>query len=71
MREWIEPGRNGLLYPPDRAGALTAALLQAAENADLRQSAARANRGMIEQRASRVAFLPRIAEFYAQVLRKS
>ena len=51
IREWITPGVNGLLHPPDDADRLAEALLLALESPDLRAAALMRNQYIIAERA--------------------
>jgi glycosyltransferase involved in cell wall biosynthesis len=65
LREWITPGVNGLLVPPDDPTALAGAILLALEKPELRASAARANLTIIEDRCERGRVLQSMTAFYA------
>ncbi len=71
LREWITPGVNGLLVPPDAPQALAEALLRALEDADLRASARSHNLALIREKADYAAVMPRAEEFYRQVAGQS
>ncbi len=64
LREWITPGLNGLLCPPDDPAALAEAILQSLESEALRARAARVNREIILERAGRRQVRQAIAGFY-------
>jgi L-malate glycosyltransferase len=49
--QWIEHGRNGMLYPPGDAVALAICMQAAAADAALRREAARTNRQIVIERA--------------------
>lgn len=49
--QWIEHGRNGMLYAAGDAQALARCLVAAAEDQALRHSAAQINRGIVVERA--------------------
>lgn len=68
MREWIDDGINGLLYPAADAAALAKALKRAAGDEVLRREAAGVNRDLVRSRASRQAVVPVICSFYDRVL---
>ncbi|MFZ7127840.1 MAG: glycosyltransferase [Desulfobacterales bacterium] len=68
LREWIEPGINGLLVNPTDPEELADAILQALESAELRRRAAERNFAIIQNRADRAATLPEIDRFYSQFL---
>ncbi|HLX79297.1 MAG TPA: glycosyltransferase family 4 protein [Burkholderiales bacterium] len=65
LREWVEHGVNGLLFPVDDVGALAACLEQALADAALRDHAARANFALIEKRADRERLRERLAGWLA------
>ncbi|MCW5876458.1 MAG: glycosyltransferase family 4 protein, partial [Anaerolineales bacterium] len=69
IREWIEPGRNGLLVDPADPDALAAALLHALQDEPLRRGAAAHNRELIATRADYAANMPRAAKFYEEIIR--
>jgi glycosyltransferase involved in cell wall biosynthesis len=64
MREWIEPGKNGLLVNPLTPQNLAAAICQALADPNLRQAAADQNLAVIKQRAAQSATRPQIDTFY-------
>jgi glycosyltransferase involved in cell wall biosynthesis len=64
VREWIEPGVNGLLADPNDAVSLSTAMTAALENASLRHHAASVNHAIVNKRASREAVRPDLARFY-------
>lgn len=68
LREWIEPGVNGLLVDPGSPRELAAAVLQALNDPGLRVSANQANLDMIRNRAEVSHVRPKIAAFYQKVL---
>jgi glycosyltransferase involved in cell wall biosynthesis len=51
VHEWIVPGENGILVPPQSPHALAEAILTSWENKDLRQKAAAYNRKLVAERA--------------------
>jgi len=51
-REWVEDGKNGLLFPVGDAAALASALQSANNNPALRQAASDINRDIVQTRAS-------------------
>jgi glycosyltransferase involved in cell wall biosynthesis len=51
-RQWIENGRNGLLFPAGDVSTLSAAIRRAWDDPDLRARSAQLNREIVEQRAS-------------------
>jgi L-malate glycosyltransferase len=50
-REWIEHGRNGLLFPCGDVGKLTELLIQAMHDKELRQRAREENLRLVEEKA--------------------
>ena len=66
--QWIEPGRNGLLFPPGDAAALAEAIARAGADADWRAAAAGANRAIVEQRADWHVNVQRMNELYERLL---
>jgi hypothetical protein len=66
MREWIEPGVNGLLMDPLNPQELAAAICQALEDPNLRKTAADHNLALVKQRAAQSATRPQIDAFYRQ-----
>ncbi len=67
LREWIEPGVNGLLVDPHDPSALARAVLEALEDANLRQNARRHNLALIQNRAEVSWVRPQIEAFYQSV----
>jgi glycosyltransferase involved in cell wall biosynthesis len=51
LREWIEPGRNGLLIDPFDAAALAGAVVEGLRSTMLRRQAAEINRRIVLERA--------------------
>jgi len=71
LREWIEPGVNGLLVEPGSPSQLAAAILQALDDNNLRAKANQINLDMILERAEISHVRPKIAAFYQQVLKEA
>ncbi len=69
LREWITPGVNGLLVPPDDPDALAEAILRALKDTDLRAAARGHNRALIREKADYAVVMPRAETFYEQVSR--
>lgn len=67
IREWVEPGHNGLLIDPDSPQQLADAVLEGLLNGQLRRSAFAANQALIEERASHQRVMPAVEQFYQQV----
>ena len=70
LREWIEPGVNGFTVDPNNESALSAAIVAALGDAQLRSRAAALNRLIVSRRASRDAVLPALQRFYDRASRQ-
>ncbi len=68
LREWIDPGVNGLLVDPSSPRELADGVLQALNDPSLRESASQANLDRIRNRAEVSYVRPKIAAFYQKVL---
>jgi len=68
IREWIEPGVNGLLFNPADPQELALAVQQALADEPLRASAAEANQETIAQRASYEAGMARAEQLYRRLI---
>lgn len=68
IREWITPGENGLLCNPTDPRSIADATLQALENDDLREEAARKNAAIIAERAEYGQVMRLVEAFYTRVL---
>ena len=68
LREWIDPGVNGLLVEPGSPSQLAGAILQALQDTAMREKANQINLDMIRERAEVSHVRPKIAAFYQQVL---
>lgn len=68
LREWITPGVNGLLVPPDSPTALAEAILLALDSPALRQRAAAENARIIGQRAEAGVVGAKIEALYQQLI---
>lgn len=64
LREWVTPGINGLLVPPDNPAALAAALVTALSRPELRTAAAERNLQIIQERAEVKLVRAQIEVFY-------
>ena len=64
LREWVTPGVNGLLVPPDDPKALAEAILRALNDAGLRAAAREHNQALIRERADYAVVMPRARGFY-------
>jgi glycosyltransferase involved in cell wall biosynthesis len=67
VREWIEPGENGLLFNPSDPAALVRATVDVLADQDLREKAARRNQGIVADRADRVRVMKSAEAFYRQL----
>jgi len=67
VREWITPGRNGLLADATDPQSLADAILEGLENKDLRRQAAGLNTKLIEERAEYARTMNRVEGFYRDV----
>jgi glycosyltransferase involved in cell wall biosynthesis len=70
IREWITPGKNGLLFDSNDPGSIADAICAALENQDLRVKAADINREIILSRAEYRSNMKRAEEFYGKVVGK-
>jgi glycosyltransferase involved in cell wall biosynthesis len=68
VREWIQDGSNGLLYPVHDAAALARAIVQALDNADFRLAAGRINEQLIAERAEYGQVMQCAEDFYRQII---
>ncbi len=66
IREWIIPGKNGLLIDPSDSVALADAILGALENKILQESAAKWNYELIRLQANLDATREKVKLFYAR-----
>ncbi|RMF45527.1 MAG: glycosyltransferase, partial [Anaerolineae bacterium] len=71
LREWITPGVNGLLVPPDDPDALADAILRALGDAALRAAARQHNQALIRERAEYGAVMRRAEGFYGALVSQS
>lgn len=67
--QWINDGRNGLLYPPGDAHALAQALARAAADAAWRDRAGQMNREIVEKRADWRLCVARMDDLYARLIK--
>ena len=70
IREWITPGRNGLLFDPNLSRSIADAIVSAIENKYLREQSAELNRAMIADRAEYRQNMKRAEEFYKGIISK-
>jgi glycosyltransferase involved in cell wall biosynthesis len=68
IREWIRPGKNGLLVDPTDAASVAGGLLEALENKSLRQEAAGANQKIILERAEYARCMAAAEQFYQRII---
>ncbi|HEX8990740.1 MAG TPA: glycosyltransferase [Anaerolineales bacterium] len=68
IREWIEPGRNGLLMDPTDADSVAEAILQALEKKSLREQAAGINHKIILERAEYGQCMAAARRFYERII---
>jgi glycosyltransferase involved in cell wall biosynthesis len=64
IREWIEPGKNGLLVDPHDPRALADAIIQAIRSPELRTQAIEINQDLVHEKAAQEITWPRIKAFY-------
>ncbi|HEX2697650.1 MAG TPA: glycosyltransferase family 4 protein [Anaerolineales bacterium] len=68
IREWITPGRNGLLVNATIPQSLADAILEGLENKNLREQAAGINSKLIEERAEYTRNMEKAKSFYEKTL---
>jgi hypothetical protein len=68
IREWITPGKNGLLFDSGDAGSIAEAILSALENEDLRHEAAGHNQKMLASRADYETCMKQAEAFYERIV---
>ncbi|MEN6393733.1 MAG: hypothetical protein ABFD53_07995, partial [Anaerolineaceae bacterium] len=68
LREWITPGINGLLVPPDDPQAVANAVLSALSLPELRQRARDINISIIKERADYTKIMPKALSFYRSLI---
>lgn len=68
LREWIEPGINGLLVDPADPHALARAVIAALESRQLRQQASEHNQRLIDVRAEYRQVMLKAERFYRELL---
>ena len=71
LREWMEHGRNGLLFDPEDPESLRDCLQRAIEDLPLRESAQVANRQLIACRADARKTVPEIVAFYGDLAQRA
>lgn len=70
LREWVIPGVNGYLVPPDNPAALAEALVSALSRPELRSAAAEYNLRLIQTRAEASLVRAQIEVFYNRLVSK-
>lgn len=68
LREWINPGVNGLLIDPADPAALAEAVIAGLKDAKMRQDAANYNHELIMQRAEYQNVMSSVYEFYRSLI---
>jgi len=68
IREWIEPGVNGLLVTPHNPKELAEAICQALDDNRLRKKAVNINYQVVLERAAKAATSPEINAFYQRFM---
>ena len=68
IREWIQPGRNGLLMDPTDADSIAEAIVQALEKKSLRDEAAGTNHKMILERAEYSQCMTAARRLYERII---
>jgi glycosyltransferase involved in cell wall biosynthesis len=68
IREWIEHGKNGLLFDPADPKELANAVLQGIADLSLRAQAAKVNKGLIQSRAAFDNVMAEAEDFYRLIL---
>jgi glycosyltransferase involved in cell wall biosynthesis len=68
LREWVEPGKNGLLVDPFDEHAAADAVISALVHKDNRDEAAKINQQLVKNRADIKKIRKSVGEFYLQVL---
>jgi Glycosyltransferase len=70
IREWITPGRNGLLFDPNDENSIANATVAAIKDNSLREQSAEFNRAMIADRAEYRQNMKRAEQFYEGIISK-
>lgn len=68
LRQWITPGKNGLLIDPGDADALADAILSALGDPEFRHKAAKKNIELIGEKADVKKIRKNVRKFYASIL---
>jgi glycosyltransferase involved in cell wall biosynthesis len=70
LREWIRPGRNGLLVSSSNSQALADAIIKGLEARELRWSAAQHNLKLIAEKAEYLQVMAKARRFYRALIEK-
>ena len=70
-REWLESGKNGLLFPPGDWNALAENIINALHKPELRREAAKSNWEIVKSRASWSASMTRMEQQYHRLFNLS
>jgi glycosyltransferase involved in cell wall biosynthesis len=70
IREWIEPGVNGLLFDPDNPQSLAEGMLRALADEPLRAAAAQFNQRLIAQRGTYEMGMAKAEQLYERLIRR-
>lgn len=68
IREWIEPGVNGLLFDPKSVDSTAEVVIEAFKQPGLRQRAAEINNAKIKERAEYNSSMEKALEFYQLII---
>ncbi len=68
VREWIEPGKNGLLVDPDNPHELARAILEAIDQPKLRAQAQERNFELVQERAEYGKCMKQAEKFYMRLI---
>jgi glycosyltransferase involved in cell wall biosynthesis len=68
VEEWIEDGRNGSLVELQDERELAQAIIEALQNANMRAKARKINQGLITERATYGSIMPKVEDFYHEVI---
>ena len=68
LREWIVPGKNGLLVDPEDPFQLAEAIILSLKDRELRSEAARHNIQLIDDKASYQVVMANAEKFYRSLI---
>ncbi len=68
VREWVEDGKNGLLFDPSSPTEIATQLIAALSRPEMRERAATSNRQLVLERADRVNVGKTVDQFYQDVI---